>query len=171
MPHEIITVISDIKHYEIIMIFMISLRISRAVPSSRLQSHCAELQITISAFHRLRSTSARRARASRTTNMRAPRNTRQHNTTPGARRPHRTQPSVRTSWSTLTPARHLHDPTDPRVLYSVQLSALENISTGPSHPWRSLSAHSAAMLCSVHPESELQQLTAPVARGSERAHT
>merc|ERR1712185_831686 len=122
------------------------------VPSSRLRS-------------RPSTDFARRAHAARVLHEQRTcvRRATQHNTTPGARRPHRTAPSVRTSWSTLTPARHLHDPTNPRVLYSVQLSALENISTGPSHPWRSLSSTLAAMLCSVHPESELQQLTAPVA--------
>ena len=104
MPHEIIkiiTVISDIKHHEIIMIFLISLHISRAVPSSRLRSRSTELQITISAFHRLRSTmrAPRASRASRTCVRAA-----QHSTTDpalAARSAHgaRTAPSVRTPWS------------------------------------------------------------------------
>ena len=132
MPHEIITVISDIKHYEIIMIFMISLRISRAVPSSRLQSHCAELQITISAFHRLRSTSARRARASRTTNMRAPRNTTQHDTRRTAPSPHRAERAhimVHTHPSP-TPARS-NEPA--RTLFSAALRSREHFH-GPKPP-------------------------------------
>ena len=170
MPHEIITVISDIKHYEIIMIFMISLRISRAVPSSRLQSHCTELQITISAFHRLRST-MRTPRACFTNNEHAC--AAQHNTTrhlahgalTAPRRacahhgPHSPQPDTCTIQRTRA--------------YSIQCSSplSRTFPRAQATPGAVSRAHSAAMLCSVHPESELQQLTAPVARGSERAHT
>ena len=134
MPHEIITVISDIKHYEIIMIFMISLRISRAVPSSRLRSRSTELQITISAFHRLRST-MRTPRACFTNNEHAcaaQHTTTQHDTRRTAPSPHRAERAhimVHTHPSP-TPARS-NGPA--RTLFSAALRSREHFH-GPKPP-------------------------------------
>ena len=107
-----------------------------------------ELQITVSQYRApdydlgLPQASLDNARAARVacfTNMRARRATQHNRPRPrcslGARRPHRAE----RAHTVVTPARHLHDPTDPHALCAEQLSALECISTGD--PWRSSLEH------------------------------